>query len=36
MDWVLQKIEEAGHMGADIMLKSDQEESIVALKVLAS
>ena len=30
--WVLQKIEEAGHGGEHIALKTDQEEAIMALK----
>lgn len=32
VDWVLQKLEFAGHSGDDTALKSDQGESVVALK----
>lgn len=32
IDWVMQRLEEAGHAGTEITLKTDQEESIVALK----
>lgn len=31
-DWIMLKLEEAGHAGAELTLKSDQEESIIALK----
>lgn len=32
VDWVLQTLEFAGHLGTDLTLKSDQEEAIMALK----
>ena len=30
--WIMQKLEEAGYKGVDLTLKTDQEESIMALK----
>lgn len=32
MEWILQKLEFAGDAGEELTLKSDQEESVLALK----
>ena len=32
VSWIMSKLEEAGYKGTEITLKTDQEESIMALK----